>query len=539
MKFFLRCLFTLLLAYPAVCDAAGTDSLLAVLKAEISRKNIYDGQKQNRIKQLKHLQQTTSNSDNIRQYDICLKLYDEYKSYQYDSAYVYVNKLKNISLALKDVQRIYYCQIKLGFILLSSGMFKETFDVMSKINSKMLNDSMKIEYYYIMYRCNIDLAYYNSDKYFSPDYIKVGNSFLDSATTLSKPGSIDHTFYTGIKHISENDFINGSKELNKLITPQAPVSMHLRAMISCTLGRMHIDNNERETGIKLLIQSAIADIKSSTKETVALFTLGEQLYKDGDIKDAYAFIKLAKADADFYGARQRKIPIGAVLPLVAAEELNHSEKEKQTILKYLLAITALASLVILFLIMIYKQLGKLKHKERIIEDQNGQLKNINYQLNEDAHIKEEYIGQFFKIISGYILKLEKLKMSVDTKLSIKKYDDIKQILNSINIKKEREELYYSFDHIFLRIFPNFISVFNSQFQEKDQIWPHENEVLNTDLRIFALIRMGINDNETIAKILEYSVNTIYVYKMRVKAKAKNPEQFEQRIMDIKAVENIN
>jgi hypothetical protein len=130
-------------------------------------------------------------------------------------------------------------------------------------------------------------------------------------------------------------------------------------------------------------------------------------------------------------------------------------------------------------------------------------------------------------------------MSIDTKLSIKKYDDIRLIVNNINIKKEREALYYSFDHIFLKIFPNFISVFNSQFDEKDQIWPHEHEVLNTDLRIFALIRMGIDDNETIAKILEYSVNTIYVYKMRVKAKAKNPEQFEQCIMDIKAVDIID
>lgn len=129
-------------------------------------------------------------------------------------------------------------------------------------------------------------------------------------------------------------------------------------------------------------------------------------------------------------------------------------------------------------------------------------------------------------------------MSVDTKLSIKKYDDIRLIINNINIKKEREVLYYSFDHIFLKIFPNFISVFNSQFDEKDQIWPHEHEVLNTDLRIFALIRMGINDNETIAKILEYSVNTIYVYKMRIKAKSKNPDQFEQCIMDIKAVDTV-
>jgi hypothetical protein len=527
----------LMLICPAV-SMASNDSLIAALKTELSKKHVYDNAKQHRIQQLKQQQAKLSATDYAGQYDINLKLYEEYKSYQYDSAYVYVNKLKGISIALRDVPRTYYCQIKLGFILLSSGMFKETFDVMNKINSKMLNDSMKLEYYYIMYRCNIDLAYYNSDKYYAPEYIKAGNLYLDSATVLSKPGSIDRIFYTGIKHIAENDFINGSKELNKLITPQSPVSMHLRAMISCSLGRMYIDGNERETGINLLIRSAIADIKSSTKETVALFTLGEQLYKDGNIKDAYTFIQLAKADADFYGARQRKIPIGAVLPLVAAEELNHSEKEKQTILMYLLAITALASLVILFLVMIYKQLDKLKHKEHIIEDQNSQLKNINHKLGEDAHIKEEYIGQFFKMISGYILKLEKLKMSVDTKLSIKKYEDIRKIVNDINIKKEREVLYHSFDHIFLKIFPNFIPVFNSLFEEKNQIWPQENEVLNTDLRIFALIRMGINDNETIAKILQYSVNTIYVYKMRVKAKSKYPEQFEQCIMDIKAVEII-
>jgi hypothetical protein len=538
MRFFLRCLFTLLLAYPAACAAGGTDSLLAVLKTEISRKGIYDGEKQSRIQQLKHLQQTTSKFDITKQYDICLKLYDEYKSYQYDSAYVYVKKLRELSIGMNDMSRAYYSQIKLGFILLSSGMFKETFDSMRKVDPKTLNDSMKVEYYFIMYRCNSDLAKYNSDKYFTPDYIRACYAYIDSAINLSKPGSVDRIYYTGLKHMAENDNKSGSWELNKLIAPNAPISMHLRAMITCSLGQIYVNTDKREEGVNLLIQSAIADIKSSTKETVAMFTLAEQLYKNGNIKDAYAFVQLAKADADFYGARQRKIQIGAILPLVAAEELNHSEKEKHTILMYLLAITALASLVILFLVMIYKQLGKLKHKERIIEDQNIQLKDINYKLGEDAHIKEEYIGQFFKIISGYILKLEKLKMSVDTKLSIKKYDDIRLIVNNINIKKEREALYYSFDHIFLKIFPNFISVFNSQFDEKDQIWPHENEVLNTDLRIFALIRMGINDNETIAKILEYSVNTIYVYKMRVKAKAKNPEQFEQCIMDIKAVDTV-
>ncbi len=107
----------------------------------------------------------------------------------------------------------------------------------------------------------------------------------------------------------------------------------------------------------------------------------------------------------------------------------------------------------------------------------------------------------------------------------------------LDIKKERETLFYTFDHIFLKIFPNFISTFNSLFKKEDQIWPKDHEVLNTDLRIFALMRLGISDIETIANILEYSVNTIYVYKMRIKAKALvSSDQFDHKIMDIKAIE---
>lgn len=527
------CLLVSSFAYPA-----NTDSLLNELKAQIGKKDIYDSAKQARIKSLNQLQKKTSAMDYAGQYNVCLKLYDEYKSYQYDSAYVYVNKLRNISIAMNDMSRAYYSQIKQGFILLSSGMFKETFDCMNRVDPHLLTDSMKMEYYFIMYRCNSDLGKYNNDKYFAPNYLRVSNLYIDSAINLTKKGTVEWMHFTGLKKAQLGGPVSTDDGLNQLLVSNTPISMHLRAMASCSLAITYLSQGDKDHAVPLLIQSAIADIKSSTKETVALFTLAEQLYKSGNTKDAYAFIKLAKADADFYGARQRKIQIGAILPLVAAEELNHSENEKRRILIYLLAITALASLVILFLVMIYKQLEKLKHKERIIADKNVQLKQVNYKLNEDAHIKEEYIGQFFKMISGYILKLEKLKMSVDTKLSIKKYDDIRQLINSINIKKEREVLYHSFDHIFLKIFPNFIYVFNSQFEEKDQIWPQEHEVLNTDLRIFALIRLGINDNETIAKILEYSVNTIYVYKMRIKAKSKFPEQFEQCIMDISAVDNV-
>ena len=121
------------------------------------------------------------------------------------------------------------------------------------------------------------------------------------------------------------------------------------------------------------------------------------------------------------------------------------------------------------------------------------------------------------------------------KLTVKKYEDIGIIVNNINIKKEREVLFNTFDHVFLKIFPNFINEFNALFKKEDQIWPREHEVLTTDLRIFALIRMGIEDNAVIGNILEYSEKTIYVYKMRIKAKALiHGDEFEKRIMSIRA-----
>jgi hypothetical protein len=290
----------------------------------------------------------------------------------------------------------------------------------------------------------------------------------------------------------------------------------------------------------LLAEGAINDIRSSTKETLAIFKLGQQLYLQGDIKDAYSFIQEAMNDAEFYGARLRKMNISAVLPIVAAQKILVTENEKNKFLKYFLLIAGVAAFISLGLFIVFIQFRRVQVKERIIEDKNAQLEKINDKLVEDAHIKEEYIGYFFNVISGYILKLEKLKRSIERKVVTKKLEEILVSVNEINIKQERESLFYTFDHVFLKIFPNFINNFNSLFKKEDQIWPKDNEVLNTDLRIFALMRLGINDIETIANILEYSVNTIYVYKMRIKAKAIVPgDQFDQKIMSIKAVETLS
>ncbi|RYE28542.1 MAG: tetratricopeptide repeat protein [Sphingobacteriaceae bacterium] len=504
-----------------------------LLNQELSKRDIYDNQKKQVIQKLKLLLKNTPQHPE-KQFAICGLLYNQYKSYQYDSAYVYSSKLQQLSLLLKDKNKEAYSRVKTGFILLSAGMFKETFEVLNTVKVQYLNDSTKFEYYALQSRANYDLAAFDHDTRYSPYYNRLANKYLDSAIAISQPGSYEYNYYSNYQHFKNGNYAAAEAGFVNLLKSTS-LTQHQTAIIASTLSNVYAATNNKQQHDAMLIKAVINDIQTSTKETLALFWLAEKCYQDGDVKNAYQYIQQALKDAEFYGARQRQVQISTVLPIIATQNLRILEEEKTRFLIYLISTTALSLLIILVSIKLFKQLKDLKIKEKIIADKNDELKMINHRLEDDTHIKEEYIGYFFDLISGYILKLEKLKRSVDMKLSVKKYDDIPAIIHAIQIKKEREILFHTFDQVFLKIFPQFITSFNALFKAEDQIWPKEHEVLTTDLRIFALIRLGITDNETIAKILEYSEKTIYVYKMRMKAKSLvHGEEFEQRILAIRA-----
>jgi hypothetical protein len=324
------------------------------------------------------------------------------------------------------------------------------------------------------------------------------------------------------------------------------LSWHELAVTASTLSVIYIynDNNDNtDTAISLLVRAAIADIKSSTKETAAMFDLAQILYKKGDVKNAASYIEAAIKDASFYGARQRKVQVSAILPLIEAEKVNRVESQRKKLATYAVITTLLLLIVIALAIIIFRQVSKLKIAKRVIteahsKDQaiNERLVETNYKLSEANQIKEEYIGYFFNTNSEFFGKIEKLKKSLEQKIAYRKWEDVIGLVNNINLKKEKEELLQNFDKAFLKLFPDFIEGFNALFRKEDQVQLKDHEFLNTDLRIFALIRMGIHDNEKIARILEYSVNTINTYKTKIKNKSIVPnEEFEHRIMEIKTL----
>lgn len=512
---------------------SNSDSLILLLTEAIENRDVSVQSRLKRINTLKIALSSMKGAPLERQFDIYNALYHEYKTFIYDSAFEYAHKLIQTSYNLQDKSRIGYARVKLGFILVSSGMFKETFDSLALAPVRYMADSTKVQYYTVMARAYYDLGTFNNDNYYQYIYAGLANQYMDSARNQSDPDSYDYLYLSGLQNLKNQNLQEAMSYLNQVLnrfslTPQQrAVNCHNLSYIYNSLG-------DTEKAIEYMVYAALADLQVATKETAAMYTLAKLLHEQGDTKNAYIFIEQAMDDALYYGARQRKVEIGSLLPVIAAQRLNSAEEQRKLWFTYAAAVTVLSVLVFVFVIVIVKQLKKLKAAEFRIMEANDRLQEINHTLREANAIKEEYIGYYFNINSEYINKIEEFKRSVDHKLVNRKFDDIKFIVNNIDLKREREALYFSFDKVFLKLFPDFVTLFNSFFEEKDRITLKDHQLLNTELRIFALIRMGISDTEKIAKILNYSVNTIYAYKTRVKSKSRIPnEEFERRIMEIK------
>lgn len=511
----------------------GPKNTLDELHQSISRKKEYDNHK---LKRISVLEGSLTDHMNLQEkYEVYAALYNEYKSFNYDKAFYYSQQMQQTGHLLRDPIKTADGKIKFGFILLSSGMFKETFDSLNTVNVRILPEGLKREYYFLTARTYYDLADFDKDRYYAPVYNKRASIYIDSAIALAAPGSYEQIYDQGLKYLKLGDRERAAVLLKKLMNAY-PLSNHELAVTASTLSDIYIQNGDNEEAIDLLIMAAIADIKSSTKEAAAMLNLAQLLHRKGDIKNAYMFINEAMNDASYYGARQRKVQVSAILMVIAAEKVNSVEEQRRVLFIYASLLTLLATLVILFAFIISRQLKKLKKADKVIVQTNHSLEETIRKLNEADKIKEEYIGYYFNLISEYIAKLDRFKRSVNNKLVTRKFEDIQMLVNNINLKKEREELFVNFDKAFLTLFPNFVHDFNALFVPEHQVKLNAGQFLNTDLRIFALIRLGISDTEKIACILEYSMNTIYNYKARIKSRSLLPnDDFENAILSIKTL----
>ncbi|MDQ6764359.1 MAG: DUF6377 domain-containing protein [Bacteroidota bacterium] len=521
---------------------AQTDSLtnsLGKLNEILKEAPRYDRAKEAEIYKLKQSVFKTENADLRRVFQIYNELYEAYKLFQYDSSYTYAKKLEAVSMQLGSEDLVNFVRIKLGFSLLSSGMYKETLDLLSTINTRGLSNNGKVEYYALMARYYYDLGDYDNDRYYTPDYNYLAAQYVDSTLALSDNNSYEYLYYDGLKKLKSGNKTGAKLNFDKLLA-RPVLTLHQIAVTASTLSDLYIQNGENDKAIPLLIKAVIADVQSSTKETSAAFILSTLLNKKGDIKNASLCINRAFEDAVFYGARQRKVQVSAILPLIEAQRFSVIEAQKASLIWYAALVTFLLLLVIILAIIVFKQVKKLQATQKALIEAhqktqviNKHLSETNEKLNDANKIKEEYLGYFFNVNSEFFDKIERFKKLVKEKISDRKIDEIRFLVNNINLKREKEDLLKNFDRAFLKLFPTFVEEFNELFKQEDRINLKTGELLNTDLRIFGLARMGIHENEKVAHILQYSVHTINTYKTRIKNKSIVPnEEFEKRIMKI-------
>jgi len=532
----MRDLFTLIFILLSISiKAQDLDQLIGELEATIEKKELYTADKIRTIEKIKDkLEVYRSDNNNEKEYKTCLELFYEYQSFVYDSAFFYIEQAKQEALTMNDPVRYAHTKIKEGFVLLSSGLFKEAIDTLESVPIRILPDSIKAEYYSVIARTYFDLADYSQEPRFTTKHKQKGNLYLDTALLYVPENTNDFWAIESLKRMKDDDW-RGAKHAFMYWVNNYDLPRHYEAIATSSLGYIYSMTGAQDKAIEYLILAAIADIKTATKETVALRNLANFLFQQGDKKRAYRYIILAMEDATYYNARHRKIEIATILPIIEGERLAVVESQKSRLV-WLIVITAtLAIFVLVFLLIIYRQLSKLRKVRRALQTTINELNEINIHLTEANQIKEEYIGYFFNVNSEYIEKLDSFQKNVLHKMTSRQYDELLKLVKNTNIRKERQLLFHRFDEIFLKIFPDFIKEFSKLFREEDRISLKPGELLNSELRVFALIRLGIEDNEKIARFLNFSVTTVYTYKTKVKARSLYRNSFEEKLMDIKAV----
>jgi len=500
-----------------------SDSLLRVLRSEIARKKVYDSQKEKHIAGLRQKLQAHEPLEN--RYRAALGLFEAYRDYRFDSTFHYAKQLIELSLRMHDSRRLAENQLRFGTTLITSGMFKETFDCLREIDVRLLDAELRKSYYVLYSWAWSDLSKYNADRFYAPEDRLKKFLYLDSAILLTEQGSFEQLILQAQRNPGEGS--HPSKYYLQLMNRK--LSEHEEAMVATGLSRYRTG----EEKIRLLCTAAINDVRTSTYRAQAMLDLGNALFEQGNVNEAYYFLQQAMDQANKFGARMQRYQVSRLLPVVAAKRDLLVRQEKAKFRTILVTIVVLAVITGLICVIIFVQLKQVRAKEQVIREKNKLLAVKNMELWEAGRIKEEYIGFFFTELSRHIVKIQKLKHNVQHRVKSGSTDQLMRQLDKEDVNGDRRALFHTFDQIFLKLFPDFVEVVNSMLAEADQLKLKAGNTMSTQLRILALMRLGINDNEKLAAILEYTVSTVYTYRFRLKSKALVPaEDFEQRVMGI-------
>lgn len=505
-----------------------TDSLFKELDGAIANRNIYLTAKENRIADLKKgLKSLRSDREVFSKNELII---NEYESFVCDSARNYLRENLNIAIRLRDTVLVNQMAIRLALVYAMGGQFLQSRDIFEQIDYNSLPGHLKALYGWAQLKYLGNLIIDTDEQKYRDSYHTERLAWRDSLINMFSVGSDLYRKEIAGRAVEQGNYKEALTIYMDIFGKEVP-DTHEYAMVSKGLADIFEklgDENQRK---RYLLLSSIADIRQAVKENESLLELAEMLYQDGDVDRAYRYMNVALDDANFYNSRFKNAVIARTYPIVEMSYLEMLDEQRHRMKIYMWCLGILVIIILTVALMFLKQTRVVSRSRADLAKANRRLERASVKLAEANLIRERYVGYFMHQCSINVDKLDKFRINVNRKIKANQIEDL-YVLSSRPLEKELEELYENFDKAFLNLYPNFIEEFNGLLLPEYRFTLPKDR-LNTPVRIFALIRLGITDMTQIANFLHYSVQTVYNYKSKVRKYSPLPTtEFEEKVKKI-------
>ena len=532
--------------------AASIDSILQCIDEAISASDQYVQKKKERIAYLKSRAEQAETLS--AKYELTYQLYAEYLPFVNDSAIYYLERCSDIALQMGDDSKAGGCLSLTALCCSNAGMYVESEAILKTINPEKLHGIDLGLYYYASGHISSELAYYGKFENMRRQYAETSTNYFLLAQNYLPAGHKYHNQCREMLAQGRKDFRQALAINNEWLHNVKPGSAEY-ALISYY---RYFDYKALGDSIQMMYslgESVLADIRNAVMDQGSMWEMANLLIANGDVDRSYRYICFTSDCADRFGSRQRLSYISPLLSRIAQVYKAKEERSNHSLRYTITAIGILSLLLLIALVYVHRkrnqlaitrdhlalsnnqlqdtnaQLSSLNNQ---LSSLNSQLTTLNSQLSEANRVKDEYVGRFLRLCSIYIDRLEDIRKKVIKRVKNKQYAELVELTRSVEFSnKESNELYANFDTAFLQLFPTFVDDFNALLKPQNRITQPDNNTLNTPIRIFALIRLGISDSSKIADFLHYSVNTIYNYRANIKNGAVGDRtEFEDKVKKI-------
>ena len=478
-------------------------------------------------------------------YDLNNQLYDEYVAFNFDSAHHVISKNLEATRGSSDARRRAESLIRMAHILAVAGLFDKACNMLDSVNVSRLSDEGRVDYYNQraeLYLYQSEMAQHST--YFT-EYIDSAQYYRRLIVETAAPGSFAYTtnqagFACEDGRLEEAisillDELSGNQASGK--GKMQPGERNY-SVVASTLAYFFWRKGETDAQEYYLLRSAVSDMRGAILENTSLRELATILMERGDYKRAYKYLSQASQDARLYGSRLRGVQVARMTPLITQAydaERTHMQQRSDMLLAVVSVVAVLLVLTILYTLSLMRKRRVASEKIRLMNTElttsNTNMQIMNAQLREVNHIKDEYIGRFLELCSTLIHRGEERQRVLNRLARERKLDELYESLKDSGPISEGIRLFHqNFDTAFLNIFPTFIAEVNSLLApDKRFDVPENSGRLTTELRILALVRLGICDNQRIAEILRTSINTVYTYRSTIKSRALQRDRFEEDV----------